>query len=193
MKAFEDYAAARCLLINGLFSGMILAQQAIEKVLKAYLSISHSPGTKLIGKKGLRKGELGITDSHDLVAYARLVEDTFPELNLYILQDFQPMLQNLSYCFEGKYPDSKSPITSLTTAWLGDIDRLMVMLSVALPQESSLRWRNGIFQVSWPLVLVGQPDPPRSKWVREGNASFFSALELIQSIVLAGHSAEYPD
>jgi len=69
-----------------------------------------------------------------LVAHARLVDDTFPELNLFILRDYQEIMEKLSYCFEGKYPDSKSALTSSTTAWLEDIDKLMVNLSLTLPQ-----------------------------------------------------------
>ena len=35
--AAHDYAAARCLLFNGMFEGLVLGAQAIEKCLKAYL------------------------------------------------------------------------------------------------------------------------------------------------------------
>src|ERR1700731_1209194 len=35
--AAHDYAAARCLLFNGMFEGLVLGAQAIEKTLKAYL------------------------------------------------------------------------------------------------------------------------------------------------------------
>src|ERR1700733_257559 len=35
--AAHDYAAARCLLFNGMFEGLSLGAQVIEKYLKAYL------------------------------------------------------------------------------------------------------------------------------------------------------------
>jgi hypothetical protein len=38
--AAQDYAAARCLLLNSLFEGHVLGAQAIEKFLKGYLLLN---------------------------------------------------------------------------------------------------------------------------------------------------------
>jgi hypothetical protein len=192
LKAFDDYAGARCLLLNFLPSGFLLAQQGVEKMLKAYLKIAYPDRKIFIGKNGLKAGEIEVVASHDLVAHARLVEESFPQLNLKILADYQWLLEKLSYCFYGKYPDSGSSFASSTTAWLADIDSLMVRLSLSLPIEESIRWRVGLCFVAWPLVLENQPDPPWSKWVRERNTSFSEAFSEIQSIISAGYSAAYP-
>jgi hypothetical protein len=41
--AAHDYAAARCLLFNGMFEGLVLGAQAIEKTLKPiYYCMNHN-------------------------------------------------------------------------------------------------------------------------------------------------------
>ena len=37
LTAAHDYASARCLLLNGLFGGLVFGAQTIEKLLKAYI------------------------------------------------------------------------------------------------------------------------------------------------------------
>ncbi len=41
LVAAQDYAAVRCLLQNGLLTGLMLGAQAIEKFLKAYLLLKN--------------------------------------------------------------------------------------------------------------------------------------------------------
>jgi len=78
LKAFEDYAGARCLLLNDLPSGFLLAQQGVEKMLKAFLKTAYPDRKTFIGSKGLKATEIRVNSSHDLVAHARLVEESFP-------------------------------------------------------------------------------------------------------------------
>src|ERR1700730_8597730 len=75
--AAHDYAAARCLLFNGMFEGLVLGAQAIEKCLKAYLifdnpqrpvkALSHSL-PKLLAEAGALFPQL------PLLGFAPLVE-----------------------------------------------------------------------------------------------------------------------
>src|SRR5688572_6077528 len=45
-SATEDYVAARCCILNGLFSGFPLGAQAVEKMLKAFI-LYKAPATKV--------------------------------------------------------------------------------------------------------------------------------------------------
>lgn len=190
-KAFQDYPAARCLLQNGLPSGFVLAQQAVEKLLKAYLRISHPTVSRHVGPKGLVASVLPVTPSHDLLAHASLVEASFPQVQ--ISSQYSWLLRELSLNFERKYPDSSAPHSSSTTEWLRDIDELVVGLSLCIPLPAETRWRTGVFHSAWPLVLTGQPNPPWSVWVRNGNEAFHRALPLVRQVIVSGHHAAYPD
>ena len=49
--ATQDYIAARCCLINGLFSGLVLSAQAVEKYSKAYnLFLTPSKNTRKLSQ-----------------------------------------------------------------------------------------------------------------------------------------------
>src|SRR5436309_1486797 len=92
-QAREDYAAARCAVLNGHFSGFILAEQAAEKLLKAYVYMALK--TTGIPKLGHRLGDA-----------LELVKDKYPHLNL---GRHQKILLRLQDYFEGKYPDLPRP------------------------------------------------------------------------------------
>jgi len=189
--AFQDYPAARCLLLNGLPSGFVLAQQAVEKLLKAYLRISHPTAARHVGPKGLVASALPVSPSHDLLSHASLVEANFPQVQ--ISSQYSWLLRELSLAFDRKYPDSQAPHSSSTTEWLRDIDELVVGLSLCIPLPAETRWRIGVFHSAWPLVLTGQPNPPWSVWVRKSNEAFNRVLPQVRQVIVAGHHAAYPD
>src|ERR1039458_2286514 len=71
LTAAHDYASARCLLLNGLFGGLVFGAQAIETFLKAYIlfidpsldvkkAFSHSL-TKLLQQADLLCPKLGFS------------------------------------------------------------------------------------------------------------------------------------
>jgi hypothetical protein len=192
-KAFDDYAAARCLLLNWLPAGFILAQQAIEKMLKAYLRIKYPSESRFVGSKYKQPCTLPVNASHDLIAHAKLVLIEFPELHLEPLIKHEWLLKALSLLYEQKYPDSSAPHNSSTTAWLQDIDDLMISLSMQLPIEADTLWRTGVFACVWPLVLIDQPDPPWYQWVRQSNLAFNESFATIARIVAEGHKSCYAD
>jgi hypothetical protein len=190
-KAFQDYPGSRCLLLNHLPIGFALAQQAVEKLLKAFLQVSHPTAAKFVGKGAAAASGLPVTPSHDLLAHATLVEAQFPQVQ--ILSKYSWLLRELNLNFERKYPDSQAPHSSSTSEWLRSIDELVINLSLNIPLDLETRWRTGVFHSAWPLVLSGQPDPPWSIWVRERNEAFQQALPQIQQVVLAGHHDTYPN
>jgi hypothetical protein len=185
--AVEDYASARCLLLHGLSGGFILAQQALEKLLKAFLTIAHPGHTQFVGgRRPLATAELEVSPSHDLVAHLRLAEQRFPSLALAPQQ--LELITNLSYCFHSKYPDAETPLKSKTTAWLLELDRIFVTWSLALPLEDDTRWRTGLYVCVWNDVIGNQANPPYIQWVRQNNFAFAEAFDQLCAVVAANNN-----
>jgi hypothetical protein len=69
----------------------------------------------------------------------------------------------------------------------------VVGLSMCIPLAPETLWRTGVFHCAWPLVLTGQPNPPWSVWVRNGNEAFNSAFPQLQQAIISGHHAAYPN
>jgi hypothetical protein len=162
-------------------------------MLKAYLRIKYPEVSRFVGFKYLQQSVLPVTPSHDLVAHAKLVEISFPDIQLLLLTKHEWLLKELSLQFERKYPDNALPHSSSTTEWLVSIDDLMVKLSMHLPVDRDTRWATGVFACAWPLVLIGQPDPPWFQWVRDHNHAFKESFSEIARIVVDGHNSYYPD
>src|ERR1039458_4616535 len=67
LSAAHDYASARCLLLNGLFGGLVFGAQTIEKLLKAYI-LFIDPGREV--KKAF---------SHSLTKLLQETESLYPQ------------------------------------------------------------------------------------------------------------------
>ncbi len=77
LVAAQDYAAARCLLLNGLLTGLVQGAQTIEKLLKAYLLLDNpSRNVKQL--------------SHSLPRLLRETGALFPSLPL---PEFAPLVE----------------------------------------------------------------------------------------------------
>jgi hypothetical protein len=187
--AVNDYASARCLLLNGLFGGLVLAQQALEKLLKSYLTIEHPGRTKFIGKKdALALPSLDVNPSHDLVAHWRLAEKSFPH-HLALDQSQQDLIANLSYCFHSKYPGVVTPLKSKTTAWLDELDRIFVSWALGVPLSNEERWRSGLYIFVWNDVIPSEDNPLDTCWIRDRNYAFSAAFMHMCEVVKAGSHA----
>lgn len=175
--AARDYGAARCCLVHGLFSGFILAQQSIEKLLKAYLRIAVPGGVR-------PKGVLpNVHRSHDLIAHAREVDARFPSLGLE--SNFTPLLTRLSQHFQGKYPDSGVGHLNASSAEVHELDTIAVLLFTSLPLPVDLKVRTGIYPDLWHLVS-DQAKPPEAQWLPVGNAALNVKLADILTEIRAG-------
>lgn len=187
-----DYASARCLLLQGLSSGFVLAQQALEKLLKAYLTIAHPDRNQFIGgKRALAKAVLNVNPSHDLVAHLNLAEKSFPQLTLN--QNQRELITNLSYCFHSKYPDTETPLQSTTTAWLHELDQIFVPWSLAIPLSEDVRWRTGLYVCVWNDVIGNQASPPYIRWIRECNQAFAEVFTQLCEVVASGNTISSQD
>ncbi len=130
----NDYISARCLINNGLIAqGHILAQQAIEKILKSFL---------LFLKKDI---DIRKFKPHRI----KPLIDKVIEIGGYELDKFIDFGIYLSDTYElSRYPDSK--LATTTSHWtisgenLSDIDEMYTMIDSLIPIPVEIREKNGV-------------------------------------------------
>ena len=163
--AAEDYAAARCLLLNGLFPGLTLGAQAIEKTLKSYLLL-RDPKTDV---KKL---------SHSLT---KLLEDgskRFPQLGL---SQFAPLVAKFRQHYQMRYPDNSDGSTSVTTADLFKLDTFIVFLNENLPCPRNVKYRTRFYAaITFSLGYQATVTPTES-WIKNNNRALAPLLSRIEA------------
>jgi HEPN domain-containing protein len=161
--AANDYAAARCLLISGLFPGLSIGAQAIEKFLKA-ITLLASPSTKV-----------GWT--HNLPNLLANVEQHVPAI--YAL-DCAPVAQRFHEYYQTRYPDNPGQPSSMNTAEIDELDRTIVGLNLILPCPRNVRMRSGLFAaVTFSLNHLNNVTPTE-RWIKQRNLALdlhWSAIE----------------
>ncbi|SAL19053.1 HEPN domain-containing protein [Caballeronia telluris] len=159
-QSAEDYGAARCCLLHGLFPGFVMAEQAVEKLIKAFL-LTADPTFK--PKKG---------QGHNLAAFcARLIEK-YPAISL---DGFEPTIQLLQACYDGRYPDSAADPMPRATAELHNVDRLYMHLADQAPLAGDRKWSIGVFPHLY-MAHLGVSNMPDGKWMLHGNAAAMRLL-----------------
>jgi hypothetical protein len=126
MAATEDYAACRCCLLNGLFSGLYLGAEAVEKYLKAFLLfVDPSIDVKKEYSHGITK----------LAAKASSVKPGFD------LSRFTKVLDRLQMHYNNRYPDHPKFKRDASTDELIAIDELILLIvnSITIPEVPKLR------------------------------------------------------
>ncbi|NUY01560.1 HEPN domain-containing protein [Paraburkholderia youngii] len=159
-QSAEDYAAARCCLLNGLFPGFVMAEQAVEKLIKAFI-LFMDPGFKPKGKKG-----------HDL---ARLIEVLHSHYGHISLAPYEKTIELLQSSYDGRYPDSGSDSLAHMTSQLHDVDELYVYLLDQSPITGELRYKIG----AWPYLYAayfGMTNMPDPKWMMLNNLAAIRLL-----------------
>ncbi len=153
----EDYAAARCCLLNHLFSGLPIAAQAVEKYLKAYIYFLDPAYSK--------------NRKHDLIALAedlKNLEPSFP------LEKFRGFLGKLHSHYESRYPDSVKTYSASTTM-VRPLDVLMLHLSESMPLSDFVKCTYGFY--FWTEVATyNEPDWPIKEWLMKDNHALASKL-----------------
>jgi hypothetical protein len=141
----SDYAAARCLLMNGHFPGLELGARAIEKALKAFLLLDN-PARKV---RSL---------NHSLPRLVNEVAALHPHLNLL---RFMPQLQRFGSHFQARYPDNPDGSKSMSTAELEPLDEVVIFLNENLPIPRNVQSVSGLYGMvaAWQL-FQRQPGAP---------------------------------
>ena len=91
MQAIEDYVSARCCIFNNLFTGLTIASQAIEKMLKAIIYME----TK-------QKFEVKGNDRHKPFK----LKEELKQAKDYNLDRFDDLLKRLYGYYQARYPDN---------------------------------------------------------------------------------------
>jgi|GEM_PF-1920363 len=163
--AAGDYAAARCLLHNGLLTGLVLGAQAIEKFLKAFLLL-HDPACNV---KGVR---------HSLTKLLQEADALSPRLKL---AGFAPLVEKFWKHYNTRYPDNANASTSMTSADLVELDAFVVFLNENLPCARNVLYRTGLYaEITFSLGYKSTVTPTEF-WIKNGNQTLTPLLPRIEA------------
>lgn len=163
--AAHDYAAARCVLLNGMFEGLVLGAQAIEKTLKAYLILDdpQRPVKKL---------------QHSLPQLLAEADSIFPHLEL---KRFTPMAESFRRHYQARYPDNADASANKSTVEIRALDELMIFLSENIPCPHNVKYRAGIYPLITFSLSPSGTVTPWERWIKEDNQSLQPLLDRINA------------
>jgi HEPN domain-containing protein len=150
--ATDDYTAARCCIGNALFSGFILAAQAIEKLLKALIYLESGKGLKGHNPFELKEKLKGLKDNH--------------------LDQYDDVLKKLHDHYQGRYYDNVTTGKGASSEELLEIDALWLELMEKMPVPDEAKYRTAFFS------FLAEPNPHwhNDFWLKTGNAALAPQL-----------------
>jgi hypothetical protein len=168
VAATDDYAACRCCLLNGLFPGLRLGAEAIEKYLKAFV---------LYGDPSLRVKNY-LHSIKDLVSVASSLERRFDAAR------FGHVIDRLETHYRHRYPNVPDFKHDASTSELVGIDEMVLNISECLPIPEVPKFRNYgyFFFVCCPWT---PSDDPYKKWLQQENV----ALQRVRTSLLKRYHA----
>ena len=170
-NADQDYVAARCCILNGLFPGFMLASQAVEKFLKA-LIVFEGKTTKNI---------------HDPFK----LKECFKKVKDYDLDRYDSLLKKLSDHYKARYSDNKMDYKTngASSEELVDIDNLWTSLKEKLPLPNEVKFRTLFFSD----LFDESPYWKNKFWIREKNGSLSGRIQLWEKIYKEIEDKPYSD
>ena len=156
-NADQDYVAARCCILNGLFPGFVLASQAVEKFLKALFVFECKEKVK------------NIHDPFGLKECLKKVKD-------YDLDRYNVLLKKLSDHYKARYSDNKMDYETngASSEELADLDNLWMSLKEKLPFPNEVKFRTRFFSD----LFDEYPYWKNKFWIREKNGSLSDKIQL---------------
>lgn len=152
--ATEDYTAARCCILNGLFVGFTLASQAIEKLLKAIIFLETGKGMKTQH------------NPYELKEKLKKIKD-------YDLDSFDIMLKKLYDHYLARYYENDPKVhadgsSGASSEELVLIDELWFTLVEKLPMPDEVKYRMMLF------ANLFEPNPYwlNGVWLTKNNSAF---------------------
>jgi hypothetical protein len=169
MAATDDYIACRCCLLNGLFPGLRLGAEAVEKYLKAFILYRH-PSVN-VEKKYHHRIKKVASD-------ASLLAPRFNALQ------FSQVFERLETHYRNRYPDVTNFTREASPAELVGIDEAVLHICECLPIPEVPKFRNygPFFFVccNWiPSV------PAYANWLEQGNL----AIQRVKPLLLQRYRA----
>ena len=144
MGAVSDYIAARCCLLNGLFSGLYLGALSVEKVFKAILYIETNSKLKI----------------HDLIG----LKSELTKHKDYGLDRFDGYLKKLYSDYQARYHDNPDRSMSMNTKELDELDELWLYLVEMLPAPDEVKYNTAFF-----AFLFAAPGFGYDFWLSKNN------------------------
>jgi len=172
-----DYAAARCVLLNGMFEGLVLGAQAIEKTLKSYLLLNDP-------KRSVK------ALSHSLPRLLHETTTLFPHLPV---QRFAPLVEKFRAYYQTRYPDNPDAAKDKTTGDVRGLDELIIFLSENMPCPYHVKYRAGIYPLITASIDLGRSEiTSYERWIKYDNHALLPLLPRINSEHRAVMRALYP-
>lgn len=178
LTAAHDYASARCLLLNGLFGGLVFGAQTIEKLLKAYILFA-DPSREV--KKAF---------SHSLTKLLQEAASLYPQLSF---SKYAPLVQKFSGHYATRYPDDPAASKSMTTADLFELDEFVIFLNENLPCPRNVKYRTGLYALITFSLGPARTVTPWEQWIKAGNQSLAALVPRINADHVAVLTDLYPD
>jgi len=125
-EASDDYVAARCLILNAFSPGFVLACQAIEKILKAFIYLE----TREELKKGHNPFEL---------------KEKLKKTKDYELDKYDTLLCYLYDYYRRRYYEDRRLKRGASSKELYEIDDLWIYLIETLPMPDEVKYRMKFF------------------------------------------------
>ena len=152
--ATDDYVACRCCLLNGLFPGLRLGAEALEKYLKAFVLYADP-------SLDIRKYNHRI---RDLASVASGLEPRFDAVQ------FRQVIDRLETHYRRRYPNVRDFGRDASTAELVGIDEVVLHVCEYLPIPEAPKFRNYgyFFFVFCPWTPVKDP---HKKWLEQDNVA----------------------
>lgn len=159
--ATNDYTAARCCILNGLFSGFALATQATEKLLKAIIFLETSEKMRTCHDPYKLKEKLKKAKDYDLDSF----DNTLKKLNDHYLARYHEDSPRI-------HADGSSGASSEE---LPIIDELWFILAEKLPMPDEIKYRMKLF------ADLFEPNPGWSNgfWLTKNNLAFDRRKEIL--------------
>jgi hypothetical protein len=168
VAATDDYVACRCCLLNGLFPGLRLGAESIEKYLKAFV-LYGDPSRKV--KK----------HRHRIKDLALLASSLKPQFSAV---QFGHVIDRLETHYRHRYPDVRDFKRDASTSELVGIDEIVLNISECLPIPEVPKFRNYGYYFfvccSWTPSMH-----PYKKWLEQENV----ALQRVRASLLTRYHA----
>jgi hypothetical protein len=130
-SAGEDYIACRCCLLGGLFAGLRLGSEAVEKMLKAYIYLATGAKSKLTR-----------SERHNPYLLKRELIATHPDPKL---DSFDDPLRKLYGHYQRRYYDNPDQLREASCEELSYVDDLFIYLVETLPMPDEVKYRGMFF------------------------------------------------
>ena len=158
MQAIEDYVSARCCIFNNLFTGLTIASQAIEKMLKAIIYMETKQKFKVKGNDRHKPFKL---------------KEELKQAKDYNLDRFDDLLKRLYGYYQARYPDNDDKNKQLLLSDINEIDELWIYLIEIFPAPDEVKYRNVFFSCLFynPSKRLGY-----HKWLKFNNKALQTKL-----------------